>query len=283
MPDRSMIPARLSRILSGRYRNRLAKSRRARRALFEQFEDRRMLATIVVNSLSDVTANDNRVTLREAIEAANTNASVDGSVAGEAGADTIVFREGLAGTISLTQDELAIIESLTIQGPVADRLVISGGDASRLFIFGGAGSNDYAISGLTFADGNGDGTLNNGFGGRCAMFDPDDTLSIDSSVIRDSTATSGGGIFVNLGTLRLTASTMHDNQAASGGGGIALQNVQNAVFENVTVSGNQATTTGGGICSCGIFAGRTSSLEINQSTIANNQSPAGSCDSQPVG
>ena len=56
----------------------------------EQLEEREVPAVITVTSLADNTTADGQVTLREAIQAAETDASIDGSAAGS-GADTIVF------------------------------------------------------------------------------------------------------------------------------------------------------------------------------------------------
>src|SRR5947207_2345848 len=65
-------------------------------------EDRCLLSTITVTSLADNLNVDGQVTLREAIQAANTNLAVDGSMAGESTVqDTIAFQSGLVGTIAL--------------------------------------------------------------------------------------------------------------------------------------------------------------------------------------
>ena len=75
---------------------------------------------------------DGEISLREAIHAANTDASVDGSTAGS-GADTIEFAptlfNGGPGTITLAADfehnnQLNITEAVTINGPGADLLTI---------------------------------------------------------------------------------------------------------------------------------------------------------------
>ena len=91
-------------------------------------EDRVVPATITVNSLLDGATSAGQITLRQAIEAANTDASVNGSVAG-LGADTIVFDPALfnggAQSISLTSFSastagsraLFITSDVTIQGP----------------------------------------------------------------------------------------------------------------------------------------------------------------------
>ena len=53
--------------------------RKQRRFFVEKLEDRTVPALITVTSVADNTAGDGQVTLREAIQAANTDASVDGS------------------------------------------------------------------------------------------------------------------------------------------------------------------------------------------------------------
>jgi len=96
-------------------RSSLIGSSYGRRLRVEQLEDRRMLAVITVDSLDDNLIVNGEVTLREAIVAANTNVSVDGSAAGSVGADTILFDAALAGqTITLGGTELQITEALTI-------------------------------------------------------------------------------------------------------------------------------------------------------------------------
>lgn len=259
--------------LRRRHRKRIFAAERRRRALFEQFEDRRMLATITVNTLSDVTANDNLVTLREAIQAANTNTSVDGSVPGN-GADTIVFRSGLEGQISLSQGELIVSESLTIRGPGADRLEVSGGDASRVLLLGGTGSHVYVLENLTLADGNGASQFITGYGGAIAMNDVDDTLEIHRSVIGGSRANYGGAVYVADATLNISDTSIVENLATSTGGGLLLQNVD-AELIDVTISGNTADAAGGGIAHQASGPSSTSTLSIINGTIAENDSPLG--------
>src|SRR5690242_1078413 len=76
-----------------------------------------LLSTITVTSLADTLNAGNGVTLRDAIQAANTDASVDGSVAGETGVqNVIVFQAGLTGKISLTNGQFMISSSVDIQG-----------------------------------------------------------------------------------------------------------------------------------------------------------------------
>ena len=84
---------------------------------FDQLEDRRLLATVTVNTPLDVVDfNDGVTSLREAIFATNL----------VAGPDTIRFDFGHDGpaTILLTQGELRISDHLTIEGPGAELLTI---------------------------------------------------------------------------------------------------------------------------------------------------------------
>src|SRR5262245_1781078 len=102
----------------------------------EVLEVRCLLSVITVTSLADNLAVDGKVTLREAIQAANTNASVDGSAAGQSGAqDKIVFQNGLTGTIKLNPalGELLITDSVQIVGLGAKNTVIDAQHNSRVF------------------------------------------------------------------------------------------------------------------------------------------------------
>ena len=74
----------------------------------------------------------------QAIEAAETDMSVDGSTAGS-GADTIVFAPALTesggATIALGGTELTITTPIAISGPGADLLTINAQGNSRIFHF----------------------------------------------------------------------------------------------------------------------------------------------------
>jgi hypothetical protein len=180
------------------------------RLLMEVLESRLLLSTITVTSLADNTTVDGSVTLREAIQASITHASVDGSTAGT-GTDTIVFASGLTGTISLSTigdttygpSAFAISDTLTIDGNNGNSGISiarnSGASNMRLFYIPSGGSltlNDVTLSGGVAKGGNG-GNGNSGGGGAAGL----------------------GGAIYNRGTLTVQSSTLTNDQAIGGNGG----------------------------------------------------------------
>src|SRR5690242_7734998 len=115
-------------------RKRQGSRARFLRLMLEPLEERSLLATIVVTSLNDNVTVDGKVTLREAIQAANTNQSVDGSASGEVAPalDTIVFQAGLTGSVNLLLGELPISETVVIQGLGATSTTINAQHNSRI-------------------------------------------------------------------------------------------------------------------------------------------------------
>ena len=86
-----------------------------RRHTCEQLEQRAMLTTFVVDTLSDIVdAQDNRTSLREAVLSANENP----------GEDEIRFADRVTGRLLLQNGELAISDSVRIVGPGAHLLTI---------------------------------------------------------------------------------------------------------------------------------------------------------------
>ena len=262
------------------------RGKRGSRLQVEPLEERRLLAVFTVDNLldGDLTslAGDGKFSLREAIEAANANASVDGSEAGSATEiDRIEFASGLTGTITLSDGELAITDSLVLQGPGTSTLTISGNDASRIFnITDGNESNilSVEIRGLTLTKGNADGkggaiyareslTLRDSVvsgntavygGGGIFTFVPDGgTTTLDNCTISNSRATYdawtsvayGGGVEAwNGGTLTIQNSIVSGNQANEGGGIYASGNGgSTTIIQNTVISGNTSEQQGGGV------------------------------------
>src|SRR5215468_10483861 len=121
------------------------------------------------------------------------------------GADTIVFDDGLTGTIALTGGQLVITDDLAINGPGAAKLTVSGSNRSRVFQV--EAGETVSISGLTIAGGNaGDGS-----GGGIDNFG---ALTVSDSVFSGNAAANGGGLESEVGgTATVIGSTFTGNSA----------------------------------------------------------------------
>lgn len=246
-------------------------------------------ATITVNTTDDELNSDGDCSLREAIEAANTDSAVDACTSGS-GADVLTLP---VGTYTLTLNfALVISTDLTLSGAGANTTIIqaaaSPGVANFLVVQINPGAT-VTISGVTIRHGNvvgsGGGIFNSG------------ALTLVNSTIRDNNGRepgiSVGGIFNSGGTVTLTNSTISNNTAAQGCGGIFNTFAGTTMITNSTISGNGGIF-GGGICifdgevtltnstvsgnvstfrGGGIFAQGGTLLRISNSTISGNSSP----------
>src|SRR5438552_362952 len=151
-----------------------------------------LAAGITVTTNDDELNTDGDCSLREAIEAANTDAAVDACTAGS-GADDIGFDSGVTGAITLGMGALSVTTDLTVIGPGAGSLTVSGGGASLVLDVGSGAT--VILDGLTVADGTADGV-----GG----ISNSGTLTIADSIVSDNTSTGFGnaaGGILNNGTL----------------------------------------------------------------------------------
>ena len=239
----------------------------------EPLENRRMLATITVNSALDnfdvnAPATDSMVTLREAILAANQNVQVGDANTGTAGEDTIRFAPELAGqTILLDHGQLEISEDLRIDASgLADGITIDAQQQSRVIFFSqvtGTTDGDLTLSNLTIRGGQtAFGTSKSGGGIYFQSFRG--SLDISESTITDNHSdgfkSHGGGIYFNseLGNLNISNSSISDNHTAgieSHGGGIFFSTrlgraivTECLIDRNYTQSNN---SVGGGIAAIG--------------------------------
>ncbi|HEY8505081.1 MAG TPA: right-handed parallel beta-helix repeat-containing protein, partial [Gemmataceae bacterium] len=136
--------------------------------------------TFVVNSLLDgAPAADGKLTLREAVTAATTNAPSGDAPAGTAGLDVITFDPSLfGGTINLNaaQGELVLDGGGDVEivglGGVAGGITISGQGAVRVFNIA-ATAGAVTLRDLTITRGN----AGTGFGGGVQNLGPDTTLT----------------------------------------------------------------------------------------------------------
>ena len=185
-------------------------------------------ATIHVTTLDDDLNNDGDCSLREAIQAANSNTAVDACQAGDGLiTDTVIF--DVMGTITLT-NPITVTNSGPLEIDGANTITVTGGSSVRiLYVDINAG---LTLNDLTFEDG----------------------------------FSSNGGAINNVGKLTISHSNIFNNNAVNGGG--IINDVGAVLTINgSTVSGNYATHEGGGIDNKGTLTVLNSSLLYNQSNI----------------
>ncbi|HZY87574.1 MAG TPA: hypothetical protein VFE78_22235 [Gemmataceae bacterium] len=203
----------------------------------EALEDRTAPAMLTVTSAAD---DGSAGTLRAVLASAGSG-------------DTVRFARRLDGqTITLTQGQLTVSQSLDIDGPGADDLTISGNAAGRIFAVG-AGTA-VSISGLTLTHGlatDGAAVLNAG------------NLTLADDVLRANVAQGApaGGLFGD-----------------GGGRGGAVENQAGAALavQHSLFAGNQALGgAGGGNAFGGAVYNEAGAVTIDASRFAGNQAVAG--------
>lgn len=206
-------------------------------------------AEYIVDSLDDTIVMDGQLTLREAIEAANTNTIVGDASAGSADEmDVIGFDPLLAGgTIQLNGTELSISGDLHIVGLGAESLTIDAMGLSRVFSLPGTGS-DVAMEGLTITG----GSAPDGGGLYVSL----DTLTLtDCTVTGNSSSYRGGGLYIDSGTTTLNICTVSGNVAFNVGGGLYVAGgtaiLTNCMVNQNSVSSEGSVNDGGGLVIAG--------------------------------
>ena len=213
-----------------------------------------------VTTLDDNTVNDGDISLREAIDAARTDAAVGDAPAGSADGDSIVFDTGLFAvdptiTLNPALGPLQIGDDLSIDGSGTVPPVTVTVDANDIQAFaidaaGGAGSMQaVSIANLSITSGfstTSGGAMIIAAGSEVAL----DGVGINGSVANGGNADQGGGAIFNAGMLTITGGDFSGNAAPTGSGsGGAIFNADNATL---TVSGtlfnnNSAQRAGGAI------------------------------------
>ena len=261
-------------------------------------------APYIVDSLEDTVAVDGVVTLREAIEAANSNAAVGDAHAGSAEeTDVIAFSPDIdGGTITLENLPFVITESLDIRGPGANALTIDASNATFGFVVNDAG--DVSMSGITIRDSRSTGVYsfeavltfsdcvlrgcrgsgihatgsaltvtnsifleNQGIFGGGIQAD-ETSVNISGCSFTSNAANDGGAISAIGGSLTITNCSIADNVAVGVGGGISSSD-NTVTLVDSTISGNSAVSRGGGI------RARVDAMTIQNSVVSENVSESG--------
>jgi parallel beta-helix repeat protein len=206
----------------------------------------------------------NDLSLREALALANANPDLN----------TITFAASLSGgTLFLTQGELTITSSLTIDADrgndgIAD-ITISADSApgaddatTRVFHIGQYGADGVVATlvGLVIRDGIAS------FGGGIYLDGAHDLWLAHSHVL-DNTASRGGGIFGYRGASITLEDSAVSGNVASGGGGIAGGDATWIRLYASTVSDNRARNGAGG----GIAVGSDATITLTDSTLSGNR------------
>ena len=210
----------------------------------ETLEDRRVLASYVVDTLDDVVAADGLVSLREAITAANSNATINEAPAGNEGpgnVDSIQFAPSLdGGVLSLELGTLPITDALQIFDNNPVPLIVDGQQNQIFNIDSRTGSVSIADLGLE----NGSANL-----GGAIYVASRSQLSLSHVTVQSNRANDGGGIYNDGGTISILSSTLRDNiaDAESGSGGAIFSASGIVSLISSEVSFNAAIRAGGGI------------------------------------
>lgn len=209
-------------------------------------------STITVTTTDDELNSDGDCSLREAVEAANTDEAVDACAAGS-GTDTIHIP---AGTYLLTLPNTDENRNQNGDLDLSSNLILSGAGAGSTFLDGNSQSPvlDQLNSNLTIRD----LTIQNGLhagqgGGLIATGDSGDIITIERVAFINNEAERSGAINVGGPDIYITDSLFKNNSATGTqvndrGGAIGVRNSGgNVTITNSTFSGNKANGNGGAI------------------------------------
>lgn len=243
---------------------------------------------ITVNSTQDSadTGTGSVCTLREAVIAANTNAKVDGCVAGSSTApDLIVFAASTNGTpfyltvhganedLAATGDLDVTGGSLSIQGNGEGQTIIDGDLADRVFQVLGTAS--LTLSGLTVTNGQPDIAVGGGIWAESGTSLTLSSVKVSGNYAVGSSTAEGGGIQAD-GKLTMTNSTVSGNSALSTnngavfGAGLYLTGSSAVTISQSVISGNIAHSLSGTIYGGGIETQTSGSVKLTDSVISGN-------------
>ncbi len=212
--------------------------------------------------------------LRAAVQAANTNTAVGSCPAGTA-SDTLVLALGRPYVLTGNADDdnnsegdLDITSTITIQGASTQSVIVAPEFDRAIHVLTTQGNltlNDVAIVGGSVLGGSSND-------GGVVRKEGSATLTINRSTLRGGNADFGGGIYAapGSGVMTLNRVAIRDNVANNGGGIFLAQGSgTDVLLNNLTLSGNTASSVGGGMfVSTGWFRMRNSTVARNRGSSA---------------
>jgi CSLREA domain-containing protein len=236
-------------------------------------------ASITVNITTDENANNANCSLREAIIAANNNASYNGCIyTGTGPDDTITLTSGqtyvlsIGGSSPTTGDldvgnDAGTSGDLTIQASGAGNAIIDADDINRVFEVTPAGDPSLTLINITVTDGNAPD-------GAGIYFAGNGTLTLTDSAVTSNVATGsadcGAGIWNDTDATVVIEDSLIDGNSCSGlgsdGAGLFKGGGGSLTITNSTFSKNSTVDNGGGV-HIDMLAGTAT---ITNSTFANN-------------
>lgn len=223
-------------------------------------------------------------TLREAVQAANSDQPVDACPAGS-GEDTILLD---TPGFYVLKDELLVYSEMTISGildtaidtlteqPKRTTIMRAMGSAATHRLFGVGPKGKLTLNRIAVANGKSD------FGGGI-LVEEGELIAHDTVVAQNTATASGGGIAVSNGKLTLTGCTIYKNNSLSSGGGILAMDSRVRISKSRIVQ-NSVTQSGGkqALFGAGINSSATP-LYIEESTIEGNTFVAASIPGHGAG
>ncbi len=224
----------------GKLMHRKSNSRRQNSVVaYQRLESKTMLATIVVDTLTDsvTPVADGLASLREAVEAANRDQPFGDAPAGS-GADDIVFDASLSGKeLILAGQQILIRSALTIDGDINLNAV----QQSRHFRI--ATDEPVSLSQLTLF--NGVATSGGSLEVRGA------NVSLDGMTFRNNVAeAAGGAIFLRSGQLNINETLFERNRTTSdsgNGGAIHSDSAQLEISDSTFTNNSAARARDGSV------------------------------------
>lgn len=204
---------------------------------------------LVVNTVADSVAGDGKCSLREAVQAADTDLAVEECPAGQAGHDTIVFDPALADQTIVLTSLLQLQSALTLDGEGLNLTLSGEGQTPLLSLL----SSDISLKNLTLANGKLTAAVK---GAAVKVTVGKEAIHLENLRFLNNTAQSNtdeghGGALSVAGSASVTGVNLwfQGNRASRGGGAVWVEadgalTVDNSVFvDNETF---QATSEGGG-------------------------------------